>query len=116
MESHEDEVRYEIGIATTDSWAAVWTVNTSYINIVRRPFFNLHKYAIREAASRCQDFSDEHGQTGSVAVIGTDGDLNGMGWPKDYNDPSEYVADELDAWTREDGGAYERATAEGYGF
>lgn len=100
----------EIGVATTESWAAVWTVDTPYIEVITREFYDAHAEEIREAAELGQTFSDSQGQTGAVAVINTD-----EGWPKEYDDASEYVADELSAWTRSDGGAYERAVADGYG-
>ena len=105
----------EIGIAVTDSWVAVWTVDTPYIEVITRGFYDAHADEIRKAAELGQGFSGGQGQTGVVAVIGTDGDLDTEGWPKGYDDASEYVADELSAWTRSDGGAYERAVAEGYG-
>ena len=106
----------EIGIAVTMSWAAVWTVDTPYIEVITREFYDAHADEIREAAELGQGFSDGQGQTGAVAVISTAGDLDDEGYPKGYDDnASEYVADELAAWTLSDGGAYERAVAVGYG-
>lgn len=104
-----------IGVATTESWAAVWTVDTPYINVIRRDFFDAHESEIRNEVSAGRDYSDAEGQTGAVAVISTNGDVDAKGWPVGYEDASEYVADELSTWTREDGGAYERAVGEGYG-
>lgn len=103
-----------IGTATTDSWAAVWTVDTPYIHVLRRDFYEEHADEIREAAVRGREFSDD-GQTGALADIGTGGDLDEKGWPKGYETASEYVAAELAAWTREDGGYFEQAMADGYG-
>jgi hypothetical protein len=113
--STEEEI--EIGVALTDSWAAVWTVGTPYIEIIRRDFWDKHAEEIKEEAGRSREFSDAHGQTGGVAVIGTDGDLGSDGYPTGHDgDPNEYVAAELSGWTRSDGGSYERATVEGYTY
>jgi hypothetical protein len=106
----------EIGVALTDSWAAVWTVDTQYIEVIRRDFWDEHADEIKAAAEKGRDFTDEDGNNGTVAVIGTDGDLDDEGFPKEFGDASEYVADELSSWTRSDGGAYERATVEGYTY
>lgn len=104
-----------IGVATTSSWAAVWTVDTPYIDVLTREFFDAHEAEIRETASRGEVFSTSDGKAGAVDAINTGGDLDDKGWPKSYDDPSEYVSDELTAWTREYGGDYERAIADGYG-
>jgi len=106
----------EIGVALTESWAAVWTVDTPYIHVIRRDFFDEHADEIKDAAERGREFSDEDGQTGGVHDISTNGDLDAKGFPAKFDDASEYVADELSTWTREDGGAYERATVEGYSY
>lgn len=106
----------EIGVALTDSWAAVWTVDTPYIEVIRRDFWDEHSEAIKEFAERGRDFTDEDGHNGTVAVIGTDGDLDDKGFPTEFDDASEYVADELSSWTRREGGAYERATVQGYTY
>lgn len=106
----------EIGVALTDSWAAVWTVDTPNIEVIRRDFWDEHADEIKAAAERGRNFSDDDGQTGGVAVIGTNGDLDDDGFPLEYSDASEYVAAELSDWTKSDGGAYERATVEGYSY
>lgn len=106
----------EIGVALTDSWAAVWTVDTEYIEIIRRDFWDTYAEEIKAAAEKGREFTDEDGYNGSVAVIGTNGDLDDKGFPKEYDDASEYVASELSDWTRSDGGAYERATVEGFSY
>lgn len=105
----------EIGVALTESWAAVWIVDTPYIDVLLRGFYDENADAIKAAAENGEMFSDEKGQTGSVAVIGTSGYLNDDGFPKHFDDVSEYVADELSAWVRREGGAYERAISHGYG-
>lgn len=115
MGHYENGGSNAVGIATTSMWAAVWTVDTPYIEIIMRDFFDEHADEIREAAVRGQNFATEAGETGSVHVISTNGDLDAKGWPKSYSDPSEYVAAELEAWNRQDGGSFERAVAEGYG-
>ena len=66
----------EIGVALTDSWAAVWTVDTPNIEVIRRDFWDEHADEIKAAAERGRNFSDDDGQTGCVAVIGTNGDLD----------------------------------------
>lgn len=104
----------EIGVALTESWAAVWTVGSPHIEVIRRDFWDEHADEIKAATERGREFSDENGQTGQVHIIGTNGDLDDDGSPAKFDDPSEYVADELSTWTREDGGAYELATVEGY--
>jgi hypothetical protein len=105
----------EIGVALTESWAAVWTVDTPYIDVIRRDFWNEYTEEIKAEAVRGRGFSDESGQTGCVAAIGTNGDLNDSGFPLGHGgDPDEYVASELSDWTRTDGGVYERAVAGGY--
>jgi uncharacterized protein YbjT (DUF2867 family) len=108
----------EIGIALTDSWAAVWTVDTPYIDVLRRDFFDEHADEIRAAAKSGGTFSDENGQTGAVAVISSDfGHIeDDAPFPSKSDDASEYVADELSEWTGSDGGAYEQAAAEGYTY
>lgn len=106
----------EIGVALTESWAGVWTVGSPHIEIIRRDFWDEHADEIKSAAERGRGFSDEDGWTGSVAVIGTTGDLDDEGFPLKFDDASEYVADELSTWTREDGGAYEQATIEGHSY
>lgn len=105
----------EIGIAVTGAWAAVWTVDTPYIDVLDRDFYDDHKGDILEAAIQGETFSTTDGQTGAVAVISTGGDLDEDGYPREHDgDASEYVAAELSDWTRTDGGAYERAIADGY--
>lgn len=106
----------EIGVALTDSWAAVWTVDTPYIHVLRRDFFDEHAEGIKERATAGREYRDEDGQTGSVHDISTNGDLDDDGFPKNFDDASEYVADELSSWTRTDGGSYERAVIEGYTY
>lgn len=106
----------EIGVALTSSWAAVWTVDTGYIEVIRRDFWDAHADEIKAAAERGRGFADEDGRNGTVHIISTKGDLDDDGFPKNFDDASEYVADELSSWTREDGGAYERATVEGYTY
>lgn len=106
----------EIGVALTNSWAAVWTVDTPYISILRRDFWDEHADEIKAAAEKGRDFTDEDGQTGSVHAISTNGDLDPDGFPKNFSDASEYVADELTSWARSDGGSYERAVIEGYSY
>lgn len=106
----------EIGIALTDSWAAIWTVDTPHIEVIRRDFWDEHADEIKSAAERGRDFTDEDGFNGTVAVIGTNGDLGDDGFPKEFDDASEYVASELSDWTRSDGGAYERAVIEGHTY
>ena len=104
----------ECGFALTESWAGLWTVDTPYITVIRRDFYDEHSADILEAVRLGQGFSDADGQTGEVAVIGTRGDLDETGWPKGFDDASKYVADELESWTRSDGGEYEQAVADGY--
>lgn len=116
MGSYITDGENEIGVALTDSWAGVWTVDTPYIEVIRRDFWDRHAEQIKEAATAGREFSNGAGGTGGVAVISTGGDLDADGFPKEYDDPSEYVAAELSAWTRSDGGAYERATIEGYSY
>lgn len=116
MGSYITDGENEIGVALTESWAAVWTVDTPYIEVIRRDFWDEHADEIKAAAEKGRDFTDESGNGGTVAVISTDGDLDGEGFPKNFDDASEYVADELSSWTRSDGGAYERATIEGYSY
>jgi len=116
MGTYRTDGENEIGVALTDSWAAVWTVDTQYIEVIRRDFWDEHADEIKAAAEKGRDFTDEDGNNGTVAVIGTDGDLDDEGFPKEFGDASEYVADELSSWTRSDGGAYERATVEGYTY
>src|ERR1044072_2324299 len=94
----------EIGVALTDSWAAVWTVDTQYIEVIRRDFWDEHADEIKAPAEKGRDFTDEDGNNGTVAVIGTDGDLDDEGFPKEFGDASEDVADEVSAGTRWDGG------------
>jgi hypothetical protein len=94
----------------------LWTVDAPYIEVLRRDFFDEHADEIKAAAENGGTFSDEYGQTGGVAVISTNGDLDNAGFPAEFDDVSEYVADELSSWTRSDGGAYERAVTEGYGY
>jgi hypothetical protein len=116
MGSYITDGENEIGVALTDSWAGVWTVDTPYIEVIRRDFWDRYAEQIKEAATAGREFSNDAGETGGVAVISTGGDLDTDGFPKEYDDPSEYVAAELSAWTRSDGGAYERATIEGYSY
>ena len=104
----------EYGVALMESWAAVWTVDTPYIDVLRRDFFDENEDAIREAAENGGTFSDKNGQTGAVHAISTGGDLNGDGFPNNFDDASDYVAEELSAWVMEDGGAFEQAVADGY--
>lgn len=41
-----------------------------------------------------------------VHAISTSGDLDESGYPKDDQDPKEYMAGELDSFVREDGADY----------
>lgn len=116
MGHYENGGSNAVGIATTSMWAAVWTVDTPYIEIIRRDFFDEYADEIREAAVRGQNFATENGDTGAVHVVSTGGDLDEKGWPKNYDGPAEYVTEELETWAREEGGDFERAVAEGYGY
>lgn len=103
----------EIGVAFSDSWAAAWTVDSPYIEIMTREFWDLHETKIRAEFAAGRTFSDA---SGSIHSLGTAGDLNDDGFPKGHDgDPNEYVAAELNAWIAESGDDYEQAMADGYG-
>lgn len=40
MGSYITDGENEIGVALTDSWAGVWTVDTPYIEVIRRDFWD----------------------------------------------------------------------------
>lgn len=114
MGSYRNGGNNEVGLAVADSFVGVWTVDTPNIDVIDRAFYDQHDTEIYEAARLGQGFSDSSGQTGAVAVIGTDGDLDEEGHPKEFDTASEYVAHELDQWLQDNGADYERAIAQGY--
>lgn len=102
-----------IGVAVTDEWAAGWTVDTPYIHVWTREFFNDHEDKIREFLIRGDmSFSLGDGGDGHIAAeIGTRSDLDETGWPKLFETAGEYVASELRMWAEEDGADYSEALA-----
>src|SRR5690606_41761321 len=94
MGSYITDGENEIGVALTDSWAGVWTVDTPYIEVIRRDFWDRHAEQIKEAATAGREFSNGAGETGGVAVISTDGDLDADGFPKEYRSAERRVGKE----------------------
>lgn len=102
-----------IGVAVTDEWAAGWTVDSPYIHVWSREFFDVHEAKIRESLVRGDmSFRLDSDNTGHiVAEIGTRSDLDETGWPKFFETAGEYVANELRMWARDDGADYSEALA-----
>ena len=102
-----------IGVAVTDEWAAGWTVDTPYIHVWPREFFDVHEAKIREYLVRGDmSFRLDSDNTGHIAAeIGTRPDLDETGWPKFFETAGEYVANELRMWARDDGADYSEALA-----
>jgi hypothetical protein len=101
-----------IGVAVTDEWAAGWTVDTPYIHVWPREVFDNHEDAVRDFLVRgTANFMLADGNSGMVHEIGTNGDLDETGWPKFFDTASEYVANELRMWARDDGADYSEALA-----
>lgn len=101
-----------IGVAVTDEWAAGWTVDTPYIHIWQREFFDVHEDGIREFLTRGDTcFRAEDGSGHVVHEISTNGDVDDTGWPKFFETAGEYVANELRMWARDDGADYSAALA-----
>lgn len=102
-----------IGLARTDRWAAGWTVDTPYIHVWEREFFDDHEAGITESLRRGETtFRLESDNSGHIAAeIGTNGDVDETGWPKFFDTASEYVRHELGMWARDDGADYSEALA-----
>lgn len=100
-----------IGVAVTDEWAAGWTVDTPYIHVWQREFFDTHENEIRKFLTR-GDTSfrvDGDGSGHIVHEIGTNGDVDETGWPKFFDTAGGYVANELRMWARDEGADYSEA-------
>jgi hypothetical protein len=114
MGHYENGGSNEVGFATSGNYAAVWTVDTPYIDVIRIDFFNRHKAEILDAYRRGEDFSNEDGKTGHVELIHTGDQVDEKGSPKYFETASEYVAYSLKAALREFGEDYDRAVANGF--
>lgn len=99
------EKTHQIGHASIAGWAALWTVDTPYIEVYPADAVVGDMSAARAAFQRGQSYP------GAVHVINTSGDLNADGLPKDGRTPNSYVKDELMAWAEESGADYAEAYA-----
>lgn len=105
------------GVAVTDEWAAGWTVDTPYIHVWQREFFDIHEDKIREFLTRGHmSFRlDSDGSGHIIHEISTNGDVDETGWPKFFDTAGEYVANELRMWARDEGADYSDAIAVNFG-
>lgn len=93
---------YEIGQAAIPGWAALWTVDTPYIEIYPAS-------AIDSMSAARATFQRGESYPGAVHVLNTSSDVDDKGRPKDGRTPNDYVRDELRAWYQEDGKEYDEA-------
>lgn len=93
----------EVGTAHTDIYVALWNPDTPYIEVLDREFFESNAGDIMAAWELGGTWSDAQGNSGSVDVINTSGDLDEDGQSLMFETPDEYVASELGSWARTSG-------------